>query len=119
MKTKTDEQITEFFDTHLDTYLTEDNGYIDLLWLLKTFKGMYKDSFSSYQRTRVYATTTGFKKIIKKYCASNNLVFNPKKYLNQPKEASTTIVRRSVKRSNTDGLGKTAEHIYIKKRKKL
>lgn len=112
-----DEQITEFFDTHIDTYLTEDDGYIDLLWLFAEFKHTYKESFSTFQRTRVYATTSGFKKIVEKYCASNNFVLNPKKRLNQPKEAPTRIARRSVKRFDVEGLGKITEHIYIKKRK--
>jgi len=99
------EPLIEFLDIFLENI--EDN-YIDLLWLFSSFKIEFKETFNSFQRTKLYNTTSNFKKLLKLYCEINDLVFNPDDVLNQPKEKPIRIVQRSDKRE-----GKTAEHIFI------
>jgi len=101
-------QIGEPLIEYMDLFLDQNtDNYIDLLWLFNDFKTEFKDTFNSYQRTKLYNTTSNFKKLIKLYCEVYELIFNPEEIFNQPKEKPTRITQRSKMRE------KTAEHIFI------
>lgn len=107
-------QIGEPLIEYLDIFLEQnEDNYIDLLWLFADFKMEFKETFNSFQRTKLYNTTSNFKKLVKLYCEVNDLVFNPEEVLNQPKENPVRITKRSTKRFDAKDFGKTAEHIFI------
>jgi len=97
----------------MDIFLQERQGYIDLLWLFTKFKNDYSSSFTAYQKTKLYNTTTSFKRLVEMYCQVNDYIYNPEELLNEPKDDPKRIISKS-----QDRLQITAEHIFIVDREK-
>jgi len=107
-------QIGEPLIEYMDIFLEQnEENYIDLLWLFGDFKIEFKETFNGFQRTKLYNTTSNFKRLIKLYCEVNELIFNPENLLNRPKEKPVRITKRSTKRFDKNNFGQTAEHIFI------